>query len=107
VDEWELFAREWIKRGDFRQAIRALYLASLVHLHRERKIDYNRAQTNWTYVRTFKGEAEDKTTLRKLTGFFDEVWYGERPCAEEQYRFFEKGVRALGTPAPVVGGARG
>jgi hypothetical protein len=101
VDEWELFARQWLSRGDVRQAIRALYLATLVHLHRERRIDYNRAFTNWVYVRQFRGEAEQKGTLRRLTSAFDEVWYGERPCGEEQYRAFEKGVRDLGTPAPV------
>lgn len=100
VDEWELFAREWLGRGDVRQAIRALYLATLVHLHRERRIDYNRAFTNWIYVRQFRGDVEQKGTLRTLTRMFDEVWYGERPCGEEQYRAFERGVRDLGTPAP-------
>ena len=38
---------------------------------------------------------------------FDEVWYGERECGQEQYHAFERGVRALGTPAPAAGGARG
>jgi hypothetical protein len=100
VDEWELFAREWLGRGDVRQAIRALYLATLVHLHRERLIEYNRAFTNWIYVRQFRGDAERKSTLRALTQTFDEVWYGERPCDEEHYYTFEQRVRALGTPAP-------
>ncbi|MCC2669283.1 MAG: hypothetical protein K0Q72_1754, partial [Armatimonadetes bacterium] len=31
VDEWELFAQQWLGRGDVRQAMRALYLATLVH----------------------------------------------------------------------------
>lgn len=106
VDEWELFAQEWLSRGDVRQAIRALYLATLVHLHRERRIEYNRAFTNWVYVRRFQGPAEEQGTLRGLTQIFDEVWYGERPCGEEHYRTFERDVRALGTPAPVAGGAR-
>jgi hypothetical protein len=101
VDEWELFAQQWLGRGDIRQAIRALYLATLVHLHRERRIDYNRAFTNWIYVRQFRGDEGHKQTLRQLTRLFDEVWYGERSCGEEQYRTFERGVRDLGTPAPV------
>lgn len=107
VDEWELFAQQWLSRGDLRQAVRALYLATLVHLHRERRIDYNRAFTNWVYVRQFRGEAEQKGTLQQLTRTFDEVWYGERECLEEQYRAFERGVRDLGTPAPAGGPARG
>ena len=100
VDEWEQFAAQWLSRGDVRQAIRALYLATLVHLHRERRIDYNRAFTNWVYVRHYRGEAEDQGTLRRLTRMFDEVWYGEREYDEAQYRSFEQGARALGTPAP-------
>jgi hypothetical protein len=105
VDDWERFAQEWLRRGELRQAVRALYLALLVHLHRERRIDYNRALTNWVYVRQFRGEAQDQGVLRALTHSFDEVWYGQFPCGEEQYRSFEQGVRALGTPAP--GGSRG
>lgn len=101
VDEWERFAQQWLGRGDVRQAVRALYLATLVHLHRERKIDYNRALTNWIYVRQFRGEGEHQQVLRQLTQVFDEVWYGERPCGEETYHAFERGVRSLGTPAPL------
>jgi hypothetical protein len=101
VDEWEQFARQWLTRGDVRQAIRALYLATLVHLHRERRIDYNKAYTNWMYVRQFHGEAEHQGTLSQLTRMFDEVWYGDRAYGSEQYYTFERGVRQLGTPAPV------
>ncbi len=100
VDEWELFAQQWLGRGDIRQAIRALYLATLVHLHRERRIDYNRALTNWIYVRQFRGEGDQKGVFQSLTRTFDEVWYGERAMGEELYRVFEQGVRTLGTPAP-------
>ena len=107
VDEWELFAQQWLQRGDVRQAVRALYLATLVHLHRERRIDYNRAFTNWMYVRQFKGEQDARLTLRRLTQMFDEVWYGDRDLGAEQYQAFEQGVRTLGTPAPVTGPARG
>ncbi len=107
VDEWEVFARQWLDRGDVRQAVRSLYLATLVHLHRERRIDYNRAFTNWMYVRQFRGESDARTTLRRLTQMFDEVWYGERPLGAEQYHLFEQGVRSLGTPAPAPGTARG
>jgi hypothetical protein len=107
VDEWELFAQQWLQRGDIRQAVRALYLATLVHLHRERRIDYNRAFTNWMYVRQFKGEPEACTTLRGLTQMSDEVWYGDRDLQADQYHTFEQGVRSLGTPAPAAGPARG
>ncbi|MFN3650739.1 MAG: DUF4129 domain-containing protein [Armatimonadota bacterium] len=106
VDEWELFAQQWLGQGDARQAVRALYLATLVHLHRQRRIDYNRALTNWVYVRQFRGEPEAQGTLRRLTRMFDEVWYGGHACDERSYREFERGVRELGTPPPGMGAAR-
>lgn len=104
VDAWEEFARDWLQRGEIRQAVRALYLASLVHLHQDRRINYHRALTNWTYVRQFRGAPTDKEVLSSLTRMFDEFWYGDRPCEEGHYREFERGVRALGTPAPAGAG---
>jgi len=107
VDEWEQFARAFLAGGDFRQAIRALYLATLVYLHRQRLIDYNRARTNWHYVRHFRGETGSRSVLRALTQAFDEVWYGGFPYGPEEYQRFEQGVRELGTPAPVGGPSGG
>lgn len=98
VDEWEEFAREWLRRGDLRQAVRALYLALLVELHQRRQIDYNRAFTNWRYVREFNGQPEQRQTLRGLTEVFDRVWYGRFACAREEFDRFERGVRGLVIP---------
>jgi hypothetical protein len=95
VDEWEAFAAEWLNRGDLGQAVRALYLALLVNLHQQRLIDYNRAFTNWHYVRRFAGAPEQQQVLRSLTEVFDRAWYGRRPCSREQYQEFAAGVRAL------------
>ena len=107
VDEWEQFAAAFLKSGNVRKAIRALYLATLVHLHRERQIDYNRTRTNWHYVRNYRGQSEGRRTLRGLTQMFDEVWYGQFPYGREEYSEFETGVRALGTPAPSGGATSG
>ena len=58
-------------------------------------------------VRQFRGEIDNKEILRRLTRAFDEVWYGERAYGAEQYRSFEQGVRALGTPPPAARPAHG
>lgn len=103
ADQWEVFAAEWLKRGDLRQAVRALYLALLVDLHQQRLIDYNRALTNWHYVRNFAGETDQRNVMRQLTERFDLSWYGRLACSPEQFRLFEQGVRALVKARPVGG----
>jgi hypothetical protein len=103
ADEWETFAAEWLRRGDLRQAVRALYLALLVDLHQQRLIDYNRAFTNWHYVRRFAGDTEQRQVLRRLTEFFDLAWYGRRACSHDQYQEFATGVRALVKATPAGG----
>ncbi len=102
-DQWEQFAAEWLRRGDLRQAVRALYLALLVDLHRQRLIDYDRARTNWHYVRHFGGAAEAGEVLRRLTERFDLAWYGRRHCTTEQFQEFQAGVRTLAAADPVGG----
>ena len=92
-----------MRRGDLRQAIRALYLALLVDLHHQRLIDYNRAFTNWHYVRQFAGAAEQRQVLRRLTEVFDLAWYGRRNCSTEQYEAFAGDVRSLATGQPTGG----
>lgn len=107
ADEWERFAAEWLSRGDVRQAVRALYLATLVHLHREGLIEYDRALTNWAYVRHFRGGDAGRNHLRALTRVFDAAWYGLREPSSEQLAEFREGARALGTPIPAGGNAHG
>ncbi len=65
-------------RGEFRAALRALYLAALASLHRRGAIDYDPAGSNWDYVRAFKGEGAELGPFRELTLRFDFAWYGRR-----------------------------
>jgi hypothetical protein len=65
-------------RGDFREAVRALYLAVLAALHRRGAIDYDPAGSNGDYVRAFKGDGAELPPFRELTVRFDFAWYGRR-----------------------------
>lgn len=95
-EDWRRFARDWSGQGDLRQAIRSLYLATLVHLHDSGIIRYHRALTNWAYVRQFRGDPESRAFLRRLTEEFDEIWYGGRPCDLSRYEQFHALARRLG-----------
>lgn len=97
-EDWRRFARAWQSQGDLRQAARAIYLATLVHLHDSGLIRYHRALTNWTYVRHFRGSGDDRGRLGSITREFDEIWYGERPCDQARYQRVLSAARDLGTP---------
>ncbi len=96
-DEWRSVAIHWAHEGNFRDGIRALYLAMLSHLHRARRIDYHRARTNWAYVRGFRGHSEERDIFTELTYAFDEKWYGARPCTQGDFERFADGVKTLTT----------
>src|SRR5262249_45232457 len=74
------------RRGEFRQAVRWLYLAVLTHLHRADLIRYDRTRTNGEYLRQLR--AADSVVLEpfgRLTRLFEQKWYGEGACAADDY----------------------
>jgi hypothetical protein len=103
---WAHLADELAARGEYREAVRSLYLALLSRLHREGAILYDSTLSNWDYLRNFKGRREWLPPFRELTRRFDFAWYGNLPVGEDGYRDF----RALTQPmlaAPVTPEATG
>lgn len=76
--------------GNFRDAVRILYLAVLAHLHRQRLIRFDSARTNGEYVQQVRlaeqAPPELNGTFDQLTRLFETVWYGARPCEAGAYR---------------------
>lgn len=97
---WAHLADELAARGEYREAVRHLYLALLSRLHREGAILYDVTLSNWDYLRHFRGRREWLQPLRELTRRFDFAWYGHAPVGAEGYRDF----RAL--CAPMLAAAR-
>ncbi len=54
-ETWAGLADELAAKGEFREAIRHLYLALLSRLHRDGVIDYDPTKSNWDYLLAFKG----------------------------------------------------
>jgi hypothetical protein len=76
------------RRGEFRQAVRALYLAVLTHLHRADLIRYDPTRTNGEYLRQLRaadGAGAVVEPFGRLTLLFEQKWYGERTCAADDY----------------------
>jgi hypothetical protein len=93
-ESWAHLADELAARGEYREAVRSLYLALLSRLHREGVIHYDTTLSNWDYLRQFKGRREWLPPFRELTRRFDFAWYGNLPVGADGYRDF----RALCSP---------
>jgi len=98
---WAGLADELAARGEFREALRSLYLALLAKLHRLGAIDYDPASSNWDYFRAFKGRREWLPPFRELTDRFDFAYYGHWTVDADGYRTF----RSLTQPLLTVDGA--
>lgn len=84
-DDWLHDAASLAAQRRFGEALRALYLATLVALDRRAWIRFEPSLTNWQYLRQMpSGAARDD--FRLLTRTFDVKVYGEEPAGEEDYR---------------------
>jgi hypothetical protein len=99
-DAWASLADQLAAQGEFREAIRHLYLALLSRLHRQGAIDYQPTRSNWDYFRAFRGPREQKAIFRELTDRFDFAYYGKLPTGAEGYGAFRELSRPLLAPSP-------
>jgi len=104
-ESWAGLADELAARGEFREAIRHLYLALLSRLHREGAIDYDPARSNWDYLQGFKGPLEFLGRFRDLTRRFDFAWYGNLEVNPAAYATFRDTAQPMLAPAAGAGHA--
>jgi hypothetical protein len=80
LDDAAMLARD----GRYREALRSLYLATLVSLDRKREITFDPTRTNWHYLREMpRGERRDD--FGTFTRLFDYKWYGDEETDEHDY----------------------
>ncbi|MCU0317023.1 MAG: hypothetical protein MUC92_10570 [Fimbriimonadaceae bacterium] len=86
-DEEELAADEWLARadqlereGNFRAAVRCLYLACLMRFSDAGVAAFIRSETNWEHLYRIRGSTTlpEGIDFRTSTTKFDLIWYGER-----------------------------
>lgn len=82
---WLALAREKIAAGEWRLALRALYLARLARLSHEGLIRLARHKTNRDYEEEVRRRCRARRDLpeafRRHRVQFEDVWYGDRPAA--------------------------
>lgn len=88
--EWLELARTQLANGEWRLALRALYLGSLANLAARNLVSLARAKTNLDYeyelVRRAAGRTAVITTFRARRLSFECVWYGRAHAEENRVR---------------------
>lgn len=83
------------KQGDYRSAVRFLYISALLILDERGLLFYDRTKTNREYLRNVADNARIAGLLRDVITVFDRVWYGFQPMDEETYQRYAAQVREL------------
>ena len=80
---------------DFREALRSLYLAILLHLHEHGFIHYDKSLTNREHLHRIKEDSELQEALRPAIRVFDDVWYGRKPADQETVMTYRSLLRKV------------
>jgi hypothetical protein len=88
-------AHELSSGGDYRTAVRYLYLSTLLLLDEQGLLRYDRSLTNREYLRTVAHLPELARTLREIIDVFDSVWYGFQPLDEAAFTRYAAQINAL------------
>lgn len=81
--------------GDYRSAVRYLYLSSLLVLDERGILRYDRSQTNREYLRSVAHSPHLSSILRDVIDVFDRVWYGYHTLDEATYDRYARRVTEL------------
>ena len=82
-------------QGDYRNAVRYLYLSSLLILDEQGLLRYDRSRTNREYLRSISSRPQLAEPLREVIDVFDRVWYGFDSVDEETYQSYVQHVDEL------------
>jgi hypothetical protein len=83
------------REGDYRTAVRYLYLSSLLWLDERDMLRYDRALTNREYLARLADRPDVQARLQPIVDTFDRVWYGYAALDAESFRRYEQQVAAL------------
>ena len=81
--------------GDYRSAVRYLYLSSLLLLDERGLLRYDRSKTNREYLSSLSNTPELSEPLNEVIDVFDNVWYGYHSLDEETFKHYSDRVEEL------------
>lgn len=100
VNEWRTLALQSRAKGDFRLALRALYLGTLASLAEHKLVSPARGKTNAEYARELQRRGKRFGThffslFVSNTQIFERIWYGDHPADDQIVETFDQNVTAL------------
>ncbi len=81
--------------GDYRLALRYLYLSSMLLLHERGLINFDRSRTNREYLQSVAQQPHLREVLGDIVGIFDHSWYGMHAPDAQTYAHFRRQVETL------------
>ena len=85
--------------GDYRNAVRNLYLAALLTLEQNGLVPLDRSLTNREVLRRIPPSHPVAGRMQPVVETFDEVWYGVHEPDDQTYRQYTQEIDALETLA--------
>jgi hypothetical protein len=81
--------------GDYRTAVRYLYLSALLWLDERNLLRYDRALTNREYLERVRENPALRARMAPIVDTFDRVWYGHMPIDADAFEAYRKQIEAL------------
>ncbi len=81
--------------GDYRAAVRSLYLSALLWLDEQNLLRYDRALTNREYLERAQRNPALLARLTPVIETFDQVWYGHTPVDASAFAAYRQQIEAL------------
>jgi hypothetical protein len=88
-------AKDISRGGDYRTAVRYLYLSSLLTLDERGLLRFDRSKTNREYLRSVAAFPQLSVPLRDVIEVFDRVWYGFQTLDEDDFQHYIQKVDQL------------
>jgi hypothetical protein len=81
--------------GDYRTAVRYLYLSALLWLDERNLLRYDRALTNREYLDRVRENPTLRARMAPIVDTFDRVWYGHMPIDADNFAAYREQIEAL------------
>jgi hypothetical protein len=88
-------ASDLARSGDYRTAVRYLYLSALLWLDEQDLLRYDRALTNREYLERARNNPALHTRLAPIVETFDRVWYGHTALDAASFAAYRAQIEAL------------
>lgn len=88
-------AQRFINSGDYRNAVRQLYLATLLILDQRGKIRYDPTLTNRQVLHQTSNDPRTTAALEPIVETFDRVWYGFEPLTPREFDAYRERVEKV------------